>query len=65
VDDQATGQLMVGFYERLKAGRRKDDALREAMLAVRGASDGRTAEPVFWAAFQVNGETAPLRKSTP
>jgi len=53
VDDAATGQLMVQFYQGLKAGKRKDEALRDAMLAVKKGK----APPYFWAAFQVNGDT--------
>jgi CHAT domain-containing protein/tetratricopeptide (TPR) repeat protein len=33
VDDAATSRIMVKFYEELKRGARKDDALRTAMLA--------------------------------
>jgi CHAT domain-containing protein len=57
VDDDATAQLIVGFYQGLKAGKPKDEALRDAMLAVKG----RKADPFFWAAFQVNGDTAALK----
>jgi CHAT domain-containing protein len=45
VDDAATRKLMVAFYQGLKAGRRKDEALREAMLAVKGTP--ASAAPVF------------------
>ena len=57
VDDAATGQLMVRFYQALKAGKRKDAALREAMLEVK---QGKTS-PVYWAAFQVNGDTSSVK----
>lgn len=56
VDDAATERLMVEFYKGLKAGRRKDDALRAAMLTVRTLSP----PPFFWAGFQVIGDAAPL-----
>ncbi len=56
VDDAATERLMVEFYKGLKAGRRKDDALRAAMLTVRKQSP----PPFFWAGFQVIGDAAPL-----
>jgi CHAT domain-containing protein len=52
VDDAATGKLMVTFYQALKAGKRKDDALREAMLAVKQGQP----QPLFWAAFQISGD---------
>jgi|GEM_PF-2180247 Uncharacterized protein conserved in bacteria len=60
VDDVATGALMVRFYEGIRAGKRKDDALRDAMLSVAGAPGGATAAPYFWAAFQLNGDAGPL-----
>ena len=40
----------------LKAGKRKDEALREAMLAVKKTKP----QPYYWAAFQVIGETSQL-----
>ncbi len=57
VDDAATGQLMVRFYQGLKEGKRKDDALRDAMLEVKG---GRP-QPFFWSAFQVHGDAAAVK----
>ena len=60
VDDEATGKLMVRFYQLLKAGRRKDDALKSAMSSfLEGAS---AAKPKLWAAFQLSGDPAPLRE---
>ncbi|MFN3650675.1 MAG: CHAT domain-containing protein [Armatimonadota bacterium] len=56
VDDAATGRLMAAFYGALKEGKRKDEALREAMLAVKQTKPA----PYFWAAFQVNGNTNAL-----
>ena len=58
VDDVATRDLMVAFYTGLKAGKRKDDALREAMLLGRAAF--HRAHPFYWAAFQVMGDTLPI-----
>jgi len=58
VDDVATRDLMIAFYSNLKAGKRKDDALREAMLL--GAATPNHTRPFYWAAFQVMGDTLPL-----
>lgn len=58
VDDVATRDLMIAFYSGLKAGKRKDDALREAMLL--GAAAPNHTRPFYWAAFQVMGDTLPL-----
>jgi CHAT domain-containing protein/uncharacterized protein HemY len=62
VDDRATGELMLAIYRALRAGRRKDDALRTAMLAVRNDRDPAHARPFFWAGFNVIGDTAPLER---
>jgi len=59
VDDAATRKLMVTFYQALKAGKRKDDAMRDAMLAVKATPN--LGRPVYWAAFQVCGDATPLR----
>lgn len=63
VDDAATRFLMVAFYRALRAGRRKDDALRSAMRATRAAPGW--AAPSFWAAFQVMGDALPLARFQP
>jgi CHAT domain-containing protein len=58
VDDAATADLIRRFYEELRRGARKDDALRRAMLAVRAVP--RTRRPAFWTAFQIIGDTTPV-----
>ena len=50
VDDKATRDLMVGFYERIPR-MEKDKALREAQLNVKK----RYPHPFYWAAFQLTG----------
>ena len=50
VDDKATRDLMVGFYERIPR-MKKDKALREAQLNVKK----RYPHPFYWAAFQLTG----------
>lgn len=60
VEDSSTGQLMVKFYEALKAGRRRDEALRDAMLAVRADATGKHASPYYWAAFELHGDASAL-----
>lgn len=51
VDDQATRDLMVHFYSGLTKGLTKQEALRQAQLAVKT----QMPEPFFWAAFQLTG----------
>jgi CHAT domain-containing protein len=63
VEDQATSLLMTRFYERLKAGATKDEALRQAKLDVLRTTvelevlggRQRLAAPVYWAGFVLVG----------
>lgn len=67
VDDQATAELMVRFYQHLKEGLPKDKALRAAQRELISGPvkvetrQGRMIErdfkmPYYWAAFQVIGD---------
>jgi CHAT domain-containing protein/tetratricopeptide (TPR) repeat protein len=56
VSDKATKNLMVAFYRGILAGKRKDDALRSAMLTVKKDDP----QPYFWAGFQMMGDTGRL-----
>lgn len=61
-DDKRTMQLMVVFYEQMKAGLPKDEALRQAQLALIGQSEKvlEFAHPFFWASFGIIGSTRPI-----
>jgi CHAT domain-containing protein len=50
VDDQATGELMAGFYNALKKTG-KLEALRQAQLSARK----KYPHPYYWASFQLTG----------
>lgn len=50
VADRSTEQLMRRFYERLRQGLPRDEALREAQLSMLSQSP-----PFYWAAFQLEG----------
>lgn len=53
VSDVSTSELMKRFYENLKSGQPKDEAMRNAQLALlRGGS----AHPFHWASFEVIGD---------
>lgn len=54
VDDFATRELMVEFYKNLAAGQTRAAALRTAQLKL--LKDGRTKNPLFWAAFVMYGD---------
>jgi hypothetical protein len=61
VEDRATADFMLSFYQHLARGESKSEALRAAKLAfVR--QTGPRAQPRYWAAFVLNGEgQAPIR----
>jgi len=58
VDDEATRDLMVGYYQGLGRGRGRAEAMREVQLAMK--ANAATAHPYFWAGFIVSGNDAPL-----
>lgn len=62
VDDAATVEVMDRFYEHLRRGLPKDEALQQAQLGYLEAhrDDGRKASPFFWAAPVLYGSTAPV-----
>jgi CHAT domain-containing protein len=67
VQDQATSDLMIRFYKHLRAGKPKDEALRQAQIElIRGPIEvvnekGEktlldASAPYYWAGFQVYGD---------
>lgn len=67
VQDQATSELMIRFYKHLRAGKSKDEALRQAQIElIRGPIEvvnekGEktlfdASAPYYWAGFQVYGD---------
>jgi CHAT domain-containing protein len=59
VADDATMELMAGFYARLAEGMPRAEALRQSQLALLRKPD--TAAPFFWAAFISSGQAGPLQ----
>jgi CHAT domain-containing protein/Flp pilus assembly protein TadD len=54
VSDRSTALLMKRFYENLRSGKPKDEALRAAQIdQIRGAE---FSHPFHWAAFQLTGD---------
>jgi CHAT domain-containing protein len=60
-DDQATAQIMQGFYKNLKQGMGKDEAIRQAKLDYLNSSNRN--HPFFWGAFVLIGDDRPLKQS--
>jgi CHAT domain-containing protein len=59
VDDAATTELMVKFYEALAAGKSKSVALASAQRYLR--TETEYAHPYYWAAFSLHGADEPSR----
>ena len=51
VPDYHTRELMSSFYEHLLSGRPREQALREAQLAMKA----KYADPLYWGAFICHG----------
>jgi len=56
VDDQATAAFMESFYNKLKAGMGKADALAATQQQFRQSSNATWSHPYVWAAFQLSGD---------
>lgn len=61
VPDISAYQLMPAFYEGLKRGMEKDQALRASKLRYLEEADELTSHPYFWAGYTLMGNNEPLR----
>jgi len=64
VNDVATKNLMLCFYEYLEAGKTKDEALRLAKLDFIQENDHFGAHPFYWASFIGIGDMQPMQNSS-
>lgn len=62
VDSGRTRELMTAYYEALRRGRGRSEALRDVQLAM--LARPATAHPNVWASFIVSGAWAPLRSAS-
>jgi len=60
VNDESTAQIMVKFYEELKEGIPKDQALRLAKEHYVDNADPAGRHPYYWAGFVAIGDMSPL-----
>ena len=67
VPDGSTKEIMISFYQNLKEGQTKSEALRNAKLTYRERyANTQLAAPYFWAGFVVYGSDTPvIESSTP
>jgi len=61
VDDAATAAFMESFYQRLKAGEGRADALAATQKEFRNHPIPGWREPYVWAAFQLSGDWTPIQ----
>jgi CHAT domain-containing protein/tetratricopeptide (TPR) repeat protein len=60
VSDRSTAQLMEMFYDNIRQGMAKDEALRQAQLTYLEQSDPNTSSAFYWAAPVVYGDVSPI-----
>jgi CHAT domain-containing protein/Tfp pilus assembly protein PilF len=58
VDDEATRDLMSGFYKKLMAGDGRSESLRQVQLKLLRSDE--FSHPFFWAGFIMSGQWGPL-----
>lgn len=58
VDDDATRELMIDYYKKLKEGAGRSEALRQVQLKLLKSEDHK--HPFFWAAFILSGDWRPV-----
>lgn len=64
IEDGASMEIVTGFYKNLKAGMKKDHALREAKLAYLNNADQMSSHPYFWAAYVQIGDNSKLSEGS-
>ncbi len=66
VDDTSTKELMVAYYQRLKRGEGRSEALRQTRLDIlegrmETMSEEKYQHPYYWAGFIASGNWLPMR----
>lgn len=65
VNDHATATIAKGFYNELREGKAKDEALRLAKLDYLQTADRVHGHPFFWAGFVLQGNPLKMDLKTP
>lgn len=63
IPDKESAELMILFYQNLKEGQSKDEALANAKR-VFIQNNPMKNHPFYWAGFVVNGDVSPIQEST-
>ncbi len=64
VNDETSAEIISDFYHSLASGKRKDVALRLAKLKYLKGSSPAYSNPYYWAAYEVLGSTAPIKRNS-
>ena len=60
ISDQSTNYIMVSFYENLRDGMPKDEAMQKAKLKYINEVEGKASSPLLWAGLIVSGNPDPV-----
>ncbi|MDF1699313.1 MAG: CHAT domain-containing protein, partial [Saprospiraceae bacterium] len=60
VDEKSTAQIIENFYDNLKAGQHKSEALRNAKLDFLANAPLQLQDPYYWAGLVIIGSDEPL-----
>lgn len=60
VNDRASASIVKSFYDNLKQGDDKDEALQKAKLSFLESSDNIFSHPYYWGSYIVIGDVAPI-----
>jgi len=60
IDEKSSAKIIGYFYENIKDGLRKDEALQQAKLTYLSKAQGRTLAPQYWAGLVLIGDTSPI-----
>ncbi|MEL6560342.1 MAG: CHAT domain-containing tetratricopeptide repeat protein [Bacteroidota bacterium] len=64
VDDKSTSILMNKFYQKLKSGLSKSEALRTAKLEFVEEADPALSNPFYWAPFVIYGDNSAIENQS-
>lgn len=64
IDEQSSATIVGYFYENLKEGMSKPEALRQAKLDYLSTNEGRLLQPNYWAGLVLMGDTSPIEIKT-
>ena len=60
IDEKAGSIILESFYNHLRNGEDKDEALRQAKLDYLASARGRNLSPLYWSGLVIMGDTSPV-----